>query len=193
MKRFEAAAATLFGGAFLVLAFAVTVETLMRKVFNRSLQGVDELGGYILASGAALAIAVALVSRAHIRIDLLHAVLPLVLRNVLNIAAAVALAASMAMLVWMASIARSESVLFNATAQTPWATPLRYPQTLWVTALAVTMVAALWQLVRAGALAARSRWTELEREHGPRGAKEELDEELEDLKHRGAAPAERPS
>ena len=45
MKRLESLAASIFGLAFLVLAIAVTIETIMRKVFNQSLQGVDELGG----------------------------------------------------------------------------------------------------------------------------------------------------
>ena len=46
---------TLLGGIFgyimLALAAVVTVETLGRKLFNFSLQGADELGGYALAVG----------------------------------------------------------------------------------------------------------------------------------------------
>ena len=87
MKKLEAIAATIFGLAFLVLAGAVATETIMRKVFNRSLQGVDELGGYILALAGATSFAVALVARAHIRIDLVHDHLPLALRVILNILA----------------------------------------------------------------------------------------------------------
>jgi len=66
MKKLEGLAASIFGLAFLVLAVAVTIETVMRKVFNQSLQGVDELGGYILALAGALSFSVALVARAHI-------------------------------------------------------------------------------------------------------------------------------
>ena len=54
MKKLESLAASIFGLAFLVLAIAVTIETIMRKAFNQSLQGVDELGGYILALAGAL-------------------------------------------------------------------------------------------------------------------------------------------
>src|SRR5688500_5811423 len=91
MKRLESLAATLFGVAFLALAAAVTVEVIMRKVFNRSLQGVDELGGYILAIAGALSFAVALAARAHIRIDIVHDRLPRLLRITLNLLAAVAI------------------------------------------------------------------------------------------------------
>ena len=42
----------LFGLIFLGLSGVVSVETIMRKLFNMSLQGADELGGYALAIGA---------------------------------------------------------------------------------------------------------------------------------------------
>ena len=58
------------GIAFAVL---VTVDTIARKLLNFSFQGTDELGGYALAVGSSLAFTVALIERAHIRIDLLHA------------------------------------------------------------------------------------------------------------------------
>ncbi len=46
---------TLFGLIFVALSVVVTVETLVRKIFNFSLQGADELGGYALAFGATIA------------------------------------------------------------------------------------------------------------------------------------------
>jgi len=184
MTRLENIAAAIFGAAFLILALLVALETIMRKAFNTSLQGVDELGGYLLASSAALAMAVALVSRAHIRIDLLHDFAPRPLRNLLNVAAMAALFASAVMLLRMAWIALDESILFNATAQTPWATPLRHPQTAWFAALALFVAVSFFQLVRASYLALRGEWAFLDKVYGPRGAKEELEEELADLKQR---------
>jgi TRAP-type C4-dicarboxylate transport system permease small subunit len=187
MKRLEAVAAALFGLSFLLLAFAVAAETAMRKLFNRSLQGVDELGGYILAGGAALAIAAAVMSRAHIRIDLLHDRMARPLRILLNVAAAAALLASAGMLLRMAWIALDESKLFNSTAQTPWATPLWIPQTVWVGALGVFALAALGLSLQLTWLAVRGDWAKLDRNYGPRGAKDELEDELEDLRQRMAA------
>ncbi len=188
MNRLEAVAAALFGAAFLLLALLVAVETVMRKVFNTSLQGVDELGGYLLAVGAALAMAVALVSRAHIRIDLLHDLAARPLRMVLNIFAMAALCASAVMLLQMTWIVLSDSILFSATAQTPWATPMRYPQTAWVAAMAVFVAVTLVQLLRAGLLFMRGEWGLLDKVYGPRGAREELDAELADLRQRGSSP-----
>jgi TRAP-type C4-dicarboxylate transport system permease small subunit len=192
MTRLENIAAAIFGAAFLLLALLVALETMMRKVFNTSLQGVDELGGYLLAASAALAMAVALVSRAHIRIDLLHDFAPRWLRNILNIAAMAALFASAVMLLRMAWIALDESILFNSTAQTPWATPLRHPQTAWVVALGIFVAVAFFQLLRATYLGLRGQWAFLDKVYGPRGAKEELDEELADLKQRSQGQGIKP-
>lgn len=186
MKRFEAIAAFIFGVVFIGLACAVTVETVVRKVFNVSLQGVDELGGYTLAVGGALAFAVALAGRAHIRIDIVHDHLPRPVRIALNVLSVLALAVCAAALVRMAWIAFSDSVLFNATAQTPWATPLRYPQALWVAALGIFGLLALLQLVRIAGLLIGRRLDTLDREFSPRGSKEELAEELDSIRARGA-------
>jgi len=187
MKRFESIAATAFGIVFLVLAVAVAVETAVRKLFNVSLQGVDELGGYCLAVGGALSFAVALVSRAHIRIDIVHERLPQTIRIVLNSVAVIALVVCALALLRMAWISLSDSLLFGSTSQTPWATPLVYPQALWVGALAIFALLGLLQLARVVTLVLGRRFGRLDREFSPRGSKEELEEELEDIRHRGAA------
>jgi TRAP-type C4-dicarboxylate transport system permease small subunit len=189
LKRLEAFAAAIFGLGFLLLALAVAVETIMRKVLNRSLQGVDELGGYILATGAALSIASALVSRAHIRIDLLHDFMPRALRLLLNVLASLALLACAVLLARMAWIALDESILFNSTAQTPWATPLWIPQGIWFVALLLLCLVASGQAAWLLWLAAKGQWPALDRNYGPRGAKDELQDELEDLRKRSGETA----
>ena len=189
MKHLEALAAAIFGAAFLFHGLAVTVETVMRKVFNTSLQGIDELGGYILAVGAALSMAIALVSRAHIRIDLLHDLAAKPVRILLNILAALSLLACALALLRMASIAVQESSLFQSTAQTPWATPLWIPQTAWTAALSLFAIAALWQIAKIMLLVMRGAWHALDRNYGPRGARDELEDELEDLRKRSGNPS----
>jgi TRAP-type C4-dicarboxylate transport system permease small subunit len=187
MRHVERLAALIFGFAFLGLALAVAVETFMRKVFNQSLQGVDELGGYVLAVGAGLSFAVALASRAHIRIDVLHDLLPRFLRVSLNVTAAVALAACALAAFYMAWLSLQDTILFSATAQTPWATPLKYPQSLWVAGLAMFAILAIADVVRVTGLLLRGEARVVDKTYGPRGTKEELAEELADLKARGVA------
>jgi TRAP-type C4-dicarboxylate transport system permease small subunit len=185
MRHVERYAAMAFGFAFLGLALAVAVETFMRKVFNKSLQGVDELGGYVLAVGAGLSFAVALASRAHIRIDVIHDLLPRLLRIALNVIATLALMVCALAAFYMAWIAFTDTIQFSATAQTPWATPLKYPQGLWVAALAAFVVLAIVEVVRVFSLLLRGQGAAIDRSYGPRGAKDELAEELADLKARG--------
>jgi TRAP-type C4-dicarboxylate transport system permease small subunit len=176
-----------FGFGLLALALAVVVETVMRKVFNKSLQGVDELGGYVLAVTAALSFAVAVRARTHIRIDLIHDHLSAPLRVALNAIAAVSIAICALAALYMSWIAFTDSIQYNATAQTPWATPLKLPQGAWVAALAVFALVAVADAARVIGLALTGRSAEADRRYGPRGAKDELDEELADLKARGGA------
>jgi TRAP-type C4-dicarboxylate transport system permease small subunit len=185
VKKLESLAASIFGLAFLVLAIAVTIETIMRKVFNQSLQGVDELGGYILALAGALSFSVALVARAHIRIDIVHDHLPRVLRVPLNLLASLSILACAAALLRMAWFAYDESAALGATAQTPWATPLKYPQALWVAALVPFLVVCAIEALRIVLLLVKGDTREVDRSYGPRTAQDELDDELEDMKARG--------
>jgi TRAP-type C4-dicarboxylate transport system permease small subunit len=189
MQRIDRLLAMIFGFGLLALALAVAVETIMRKVFNKSLQGVDELGGYILAVTAGLSFAVAVRSRTHIRIDLIHDFLPTALRIALNVVAAISIAICALAAFYMAWIAFTDTIQYNATAQTPWATPLKFPQGAWVAALAVFVAVAVAEAVRVLRLVTSGRGAEADRLYGPRGAKDELDEELADLKARGGDTA----
>jgi len=185
MKNLEKVAAMLFGVVFVLLSFAVAVETTMRKVFNVSLQGVDELGGYALAVGASLAFTLALLSRAHIRIDLIHDRLPQGPRVVLNVLAMLTIAATALLFLAMAFYSLRDSIALNSTAQTPWATPIKYPQMVWFACLGLFAAVATGYAARVLWLAFTGRSEILLRDYSPRGAKEELKEELDDAKARG--------
>ena len=192
MKNLEKVAATLFGVVFVLLSLAVAVETSMRKLFNISLQGVDELGGYALAVGASLAFTLALVSRAHIRIDLIHDRLPQGPRVVLNVLAMLTVSATALLLLAMAFYSLRDSIALNSTAQTPWATPIKYPQMVWFACLGLFAAVAGGYGIRVLWMAFSGRGDALVRDYSPRGAKEELKEELDDAKARGVDVAALP-
>lgn len=175
---------TLFGLVFLALACVVTVETISRKAFNFSIQGADELGGYALAVGATTAFTLALMGRSHIRVDVFHDRLPGWLRSALNWLSVVGLAAFALLMAWLARAMLADSIQYKSVSQTPWATPLFYPQTAWFVALAVFALAALAAALRATWLLVRGRRDELDHEFGPRSTREEVAEELEDIKAR---------
>jgi TRAP-type C4-dicarboxylate transport system permease small subunit len=180
---------TLFGLVFLALAGVVTVETIARKAFNFSIQGADELGGYSLALGATIAFSLALMGRSHIRVDVFHDHLPARLRSALNWLSVASLAAFALLMAWLARAMLADSIQYQSVSQTPWATPLKYPQMAWMAGLAVFAIVALVAAGRASWLLVRGNRAQLDREFGPRSTREEVDEELEDLKVRsGDAP-----
>jgi TRAP-type C4-dicarboxylate transport system permease small subunit len=202
MRRIEAFLANVFGAIFLALSFVVTTETLARKIFNVSIQGADELGGYSLAIGSVIGFTLALAGRNHIRVDVFYELFPRGAKAALNWLSALLLAGVAVLFAAVSLRVLEESLTYRSTAQTPWATPLIYPQSVWYAGLVVFMLVAVGYAARATWLLARRRIDELNGEFHPHGAKEELKEELEDVRQRkaadlalpaGAAPAAAPS
>lgn len=186
-EKLERALGTLFGLVFIALSFVVAAETLLRKLFNVSLQGADELGGYALAVGATLAFSLALIGRSHIRIDVFHARLPRGLRGFLNWASAVSLAGFALLMAWLAWFVIRDTQTYQSVSQTPWATPLVYPQGVWLAGLVMFAFVALAAALRASWLLFTGRRAALESEFGPRTSDQEVSEELEDLRARSGA------
>ncbi|MDQ6680027.1 MAG: TRAP transporter small permease [Pseudomonadota bacterium] len=190
--RLETVLATLFGTIFLTLAVIVAVETVSRKLFNFSLQGADELGGYSLAVGSTLAFSLALMGRAHIRVDIFHDKLPRWLQAFLNWFSIVSLAVLGLFIAWVALKVVRDTLQYGSTAQTPWATPLIWPQGVWYVGLVIFALVASGFALRATWLVAQGRIDTLNRDFHPKSAKEELKEELDDLAQRQATPVARP-
>jgi len=184
MKRLESTLANIFGIIFLALSVIVTVETIARKVFSFSIQGADELGGYALAVGSTLAFSLAIIGRNHIRVDVFHDFFPARVKAFLNWLS-ISMLALFALVIALVSIkVLRETVEYGSTAQTPWATPLIYPQSIWYAGFLLFMAVATGYAVRASFLLFSGRIDELNVEFHPKSAKEELKEELEDLEHR---------
>ena len=180
---------TVFGLIFVALSLLVALETVLRKAFNVSLQGADELGGYALAISATIAFSLALMGRTHIRVDVFHGRLPAVVQVALNWLSVVLLAAFALLLAVLAWSVVSDSRSYQSVSQTPWATPLVIPQTAWLAGLMVFALVAMVSAARATVLLLRGRLRELNQQFGPRSTRDEVDEELEDLKVRSAEPA----
>lgn len=189
MKTAANAMGVIFGATMILLSIAVTIETLLRKLFAHSIAGVDELGGYAIAICAPLCFAVALIERSHIRINLLHMRLSRRVQAALNVLAALSMGVLGAYLLYFTVKTVIDTQTYRSIAQTPWATPLIYPQAVWLVAMAVFAVVALLLAARALLLLVGGDWLALNRQFGPSSAEEELEAELEDLKKReGAQP-----
>lgn len=149
MRRFADALSVAIGGTLLLYCFAVGVEVLGRRFFGFSLQGVDEIGGYLMALVVAIGFTSALLANAHIRIDLLLPRLPRRVVLWLNAAALASLTAYALFLVWQAAGVAMQSYRLKAVAPTPLLTPLALPQAIWVAALLLFLVATASMFVQA--------------------------------------------
>ena len=153
-------------------------------MFNFSLQGADELGGYALAVGSTIAFSLALMGRNHIRVDVFHE----------KFSAAAAGVAELAVdrLAGARSRSSSPGVAFKVLGDT-----MQYRQhradalgdAADLAAERVVRRARVFALVAAG-YAARATWLlftgridTLNHDFHPKSAKEELKEELDDLAH----------
>ena len=191
-EHIENVLAWVFGTIFIALAFVVTVETLSRKLFNISLQGADELGGYSLAVGSTIAFSLALMGRNHIRVDVFHEMFPRRFQAFLNWFSIVSLSAFGVFVAWVATKVIADTMQYGSTAQTPWATPLIWPQSVWYAGLVIFALVATGHALRATVLLARRRIETLNTDFHPKSAKEELKEELDDLANRQAAEGAKP-
>ena len=174
----------IFGWSLLFLSAFVAVETVLRKLFNTSLQGADELGGYVLAFGSSLAFVVTLAERAHIRIDVLHQKFPVFLQSLIDWLAALSIAILGCFLLYVGWFVIKDTLAYGSTAATPWATPLIWPQGAWYAALAVFSISAIALSARATWLFFKGDHATLAAEFNPKGASDELAEELQELKKR---------
>lgn len=186
-ERIESALATVFGVIFLGLAAWVTVETLSRKLFNFSLQGADELGGYALAVGSTIAFSLALMGRNHIRVDVFHEKLSPRAQAVINWISIMSLAVFAVFIAWVAEKVIADTLQYRSTAQTPWATPLIWPQGVWYAGLVIFALLTCGYALRGTRLLFGGQIATINRDFHPKSAKEELKEELDDLAQRQAA------
>ncbi len=184
VNRLTTLLSMIFGYIFLALSVFVSVETILRKAFGFSMQGADELGGYALAVGSSLAFAIALLGRSHIRIELIHERLPAIVQALLNWLAMASLAAFGGFLLWTGFLVVLDTLAYGSTSHTPWMTPQIYPQGAWYASLSIFAVLAIMLAVRATYLLLSGRIEALNGEFHPKGAMEELQEEIEDVEKR---------
>ena len=125
------------GWALMAICFATLYDIVARRLFAHSVQGVTEVGAYLLAIVSAFGFSSALLQKAHSRVDFLFPRMPPFMVSVLNLAAAVLLFGLAAISVWQGWHVLDESLLFDSRASTPLQTPMWIPQGLWFIGLAV--------------------------------------------------------
>ena len=120
------------GWVLMFLTLYISADVIMRKVFQKSIQGSDEVGGYSLAILCAFGFSWTLKNRAHIRLNLVLKKLPATVQVFINFLAYFILAGFAYALLWRGASMVIESAQLSATAPTPLLTPLILPQGIWL-------------------------------------------------------------
>lgn len=184
MKTYSRVCAIVFGLMITILCFVITAEIVLRKLLNHSLAGVDELSGYAITVGAPLCFAVAAIERSHIRINLFYMRMPLRMQALLNFLSAASLAALAIFLAVFTVRTVQETQMFDSVAQTPWMTPLIWPQFVWMIGTGLFTISAVLLAVQALRLVVGNNVSALARDFAPETVEDELEAELTDLEAR---------
>ncbi len=144
------------GGAMLLLSAAlITLDVVVRSVFKLTIFESFELSTYAFAISTAMGMSYALVTRAHIRIELLYAALPARLRAWLDVVAHAGLALCMGVLLYWCATMVAGNWSSGARSNSSMAIRLALPQGLWLLGLAwfallasIYTAAGLWSCLR---------------------------------------------
>lgn len=179
--------ALIAGYGLLGLAFLVTIEILLRRFMNVSLQGGDEFGGYVLSILAAFGFSYALLERAHTRVEILVENVSSNVQAALNLLSSWTMAFAASFMAWRAWATLMESVEYKALSGTPLMTPLWQPQMIWFAGLVFFAITALAIAVHTSLLFGRDRKA-LNGYYGTKTIEEIIEEEtINENEARGSA------
>lgn len=120
------------GSSIALLAVLITVDIVGRDFLGKSVQGTDEIGGYVLAFVGSLGMALTLMRRGHPRIDLFFRFFPEIVRDTLNALAQITIMGFAIFMAWQAWGELEKTLRFGAITNTPLQTPLWVPQSVWL-------------------------------------------------------------
>jgi len=168
-----------FGGALVLLAAVlIGIDVLLRKVFETSIGGADELAGYALALGTAWALGPTLLDRAHIRIDSLYGFFPRWMRLAADLAGLVLFVGFFGLVAWHGWGVAEQSWVSSSRSHTALETPTVIPQTVWLVGLLMLIVIGIVVSVYALVLIARGEIAAATRVISTRSVAEDVEEEI---------------
>jgi len=167
------------GGGLLMLAAAMLVsfDVIMRRVFNFTTGGADELSGYAFAIGSAWSFAFVTLARINVRVDALYSHFPLPLAGIMDFLSLVAMASFAITIARYGFEVVATSWNLTARSNSVLAVPLWIPQLAWWLGLVLFVVMLALLLLRSGTALVRGDWQGLHRLAGARSAVEEAEAE----------------
>ena len=181
------AGALVCGGLCVLVSFVIAVAVVMRKVFNVSIVGADEISSFILAASCSWGFAFALLHRAHVRVESLQLVLPRRLCAILDIVGLILLGAFVAVIAWYTANVLALSIDMGALADM-LDVPLWLPQAFWVAGFVVSVILAALLLIRSLSAFLAGDLAALQALIGSRSAVEEAAQEKSRVGRYGGDP-----
>lgn len=176
-----------FAGALIMAsAIVISVDILLRLSFRTSIGGADELAGYALAIGTSWGFAIALMDRAHIRIDSLYGLFPRVVRLILDFVGLGLFIGFFSLVAWHGWGVIEQSLRAGSRSQSALQIPIAVPQIIWIAGLAFSLVVGVALLLTAASLILRGDASAATRVISTRSAQEEAAEEIEAAQARAA-------
>lgn len=164
------------GLLILVSALIVSIDVITRAVLRLTFLQSFELSSYAFAAAVTLGLAYTLVSRAHIRIEVVYVLLKPPLRVALDLVAIVTLAATAIAFAWFAAQTVLYTYDINAHSNTTLAVPLVVPQAFWLAGLVWFAITAIWLTVASVRHLLKGQPDRVSREIGVLALQEELEQ-----------------
>ena len=184
------------GGALLfAAALIVTAEVLLRKGAGALLgtsflfSGSDEISGYLFAVGTSLSLAYVMVSKGHVRIDVLYSQFSARARASMDLVALIIMAIFVAALLERAIDVASTSYVEQIRSNTQLRIPLAWSQIPWAFGIGLFFLAIIVALIRAIVAIAKGDWAAVNGMAGVATTQEEIEAELKGLDVRANTPS----
>ncbi len=123
------------GAILIFMAVYICTDVFARKIFAYSIKGSIELSSYSLAIMSGWIYSYALLTKAHVRIDILYLKFPKRMKLIADFIAYLSLLVFFAPLTYYSFEYFKTSWVRESVANTPLHTPLWIPQSLWVAGL----------------------------------------------------------
>jgi len=179
------------GVVMLCAALLVALDVTLRKLFNTTLGGADELAGYAFAIATSWSFAFVLLKRANVRIDALYMHLPRRVCAVLDFVAVLALGTFAVVLARHGYEVMAYSWSLGARSNSSLQVPLWLPQLAWWAGLVLYVVTLFLLLLRSAALLAAGRHEQVHELLGAMSVEEEAAGEATQARERETQQAAR--
>lgn len=123
--------ALICGVVLMITVALILSEVLGRRIAVFRIGGADEIAGYVMAGIATWGFSYALVERAHVRIDLVHAKLPAPGRALFDVIAMASVLCVALLVSYYAYDVLAKSVARGSRSNTPMSIQLWIPQVIW--------------------------------------------------------------